>query len=125
MFINNSCRLITGNFFKKWVDFAIDAGRKLNAKERAMNKIFLGLDRHSKGLKFEVLLKLYKYKQMVQRNSGSIKQRTLLSFKLSQMKVALTLVNLIHRKSEKKSLIRLFNHWKLHSSYFYMKERFT
>lgn len=73
MFINSSCRLITGNFFKKWVDFSIDQGKRKIARERAITQMFRGIERHVKADKFEGMLKLYKYKQMVQRNSGSIK----------------------------------------------------
>lgn len=116
LFITSSCRLITGNFFKKWVDYALDQGRRVKQREKAIAQIVGGLQRHIRAQQFEAVLKLHKYKEMVQRNAGTVKQRTMLSFKLSQMKVALTLVHLIQKKSIKKALLRSFKHWSLHSS---------
>ena len=67
-------------------------------------------------MKFETLLMLHKYKLMVQKNSGQVKQRTQLSFKLSQMKVAFTLTDFLFKRAQKSSLHRSFSRWSLQVS---------
>lgn len=64
-FINNSCLLITGSFFKKWVDFANDNARISRKKDAGLHKLFHVLQSKVNQFKFESLLKLHKYKILV------------------------------------------------------------
>ena len=90
LIINTSCRQILETFFRKWFVFGVDAAGKRARKEAAAKAMARVVEAKAKALEAEALVKLGCYRQMVDRNSGQVEQRALLAFKLSQMKVGVT-----------------------------------